>query len=148
MNMFIAVLIALPRLLVPGVTFTLYFLEKCYQLENNLTTVAQYFILSNSDWTLDAITFDRLCNNNFRNKNCLTHVSDFYLGTIGTKKHLNNRQQSDLIHYQTANRLRHASGDRSSFLFTRDIYCWLSWSIATNIFLFGETPNFPITNEL
>ena len=30
--------------------------------------------------------------------------------TLGARKHLNNRHQSDLIHYQTGNRLRHASG--------------------------------------
>ena len=43
-------------------------------------------------------------------KHCLTLVIDFYWGSFKAREQLNNRHKSDLIHYQTRNGLRHASG--------------------------------------
>ena len=46
----------------------------------------------------------------FSRQKCLTLVIDFHWGSFEARKQLNNRHKSDLIHYQTGNGLRHASG--------------------------------------
>ena len=59
-------------------------------------------------------------------KHCLTHVKDFYWGLWNTKTGVEASDQdteSDLIHYQTENGLRHASGPVRLPLSTRYIHC-------------------------